>query len=129
MPFFIKKTEEDSSESVIKELQTEEERAINELPQEQPQARATHDLPKEQIKLTLKEDKRIPMGTITVRILIGNIEFANFTLLPEIFNDAKKLLKETVSKIDGAKLKINSNCDCAWCIEKITELEEFLKAP
>ena len=104
MPIFVKKTEpENISEEIIKELQ-----------EEQP-------------KLTIKkEQKELPLGTITVKILISNVEFANFTLLPELYNDAKILLKETLSKIESANLKITSNCECTWCKEKITELEKFL---
>lgn len=112
MPFFIKKTEEENpTEEIIKELKTDET-------EKQPI----------QPKFTLKELSQLPRGTITIKIFVSNLEFAQFTLIPEIFNDAKNLIRETVSRIQEAQLKINSNCDCVWCKEKITELEEFLKS-
>ena len=118
MPLFTKKEEE--SEQFINELKTTETTEQQNEPQPPPQLRI-------QLAQTLKKPDQLPKGTFTISILSDNFEFARFTIKPEIFTEAIEMLKNLISTLEEPQLKINSNCDCIWCQQKIKEIKEYLK--
>jgi hypothetical protein len=66
-------------------------------------------------------------GTITVRVSVSGKEFTRFTILPDILTDASAIVRGLIYAIDEPQVEITSNCECAWCNQKVHELEEFLE--
>jgi len=66
-------------------------------------------------------------GTITVRVSVSGKEFTRFTILPDILTDASAIVRGLIYAIDKPQVEITSNCECAWCNQKVHELEEFLE--
>ncbi len=118
MPFFIKKSEEEEKHP--------EQEVINEL--SQGEAETQSETREKFIKKSTEHQKSatLPLGTITVSIFTNEIEFARFTIKPELFSESAELIKNLISNINKPQLKITSNCNCIWCQQKSKELEEFL---
>jgi hypothetical protein len=115
MPLFLKKEEEtEKVEDIVQSFQTQEQPA-------EPPART-------EIKTTQAPPKKdqLPKGTFTISVVSANFEFARFTIKPEIFNEAVEMIKNLISTLNEPQLKLNSNCDCIWCQQKIKELQDYL---
>ncbi len=138
MPFFIKKEEEhhkQNADEIINELSeqsggggsppfgTEAEAEAKALPSGKAPTSGQEKFIK---KSTEQKSATLPLGTITVSIFTNEIEFARFTIKPELFSESAELIKNLISNINKPQLKITSNCDCIWCQQKSKELEEFL---
>jgi DNA-binding protein YbaB len=123
MPLFIKKDNE--PEQFIEELKGETQ-------QETPQTKQDTALegtiqPRVQLQGTqTKKQDQLPKGTFAVSVISGNFEFARFTIKPEIFSEAIEMIKNLISALNEPQLKLNSNCDCIWCQQKIKELQDYL---
>jgi hypothetical protein len=124
MPLFIKKEDEGQQEQFINELKTPEQQP------ETPQTKQTPEptfQPRIQLQATqTKKQDQLPKGTFSVSILNEGFEFARFTIKPEIFNEAVEMIKNLISTLNEPQLKLNSNCDCIWCQQKIKELQDYL---
>jgi len=122
MPLFIKK-EDEGQEQFINELKT---------PETQPETGQTKQTteptlqPRIQLQATQKKQDQLPKGTFSVFLLNEGFEFARFTIKPEIFNEAVEMIKNLISTLNEPQLKLNSNCDCIWCQQKIKELQDYL---
>jgi hypothetical protein len=123
MPLFIKK-EDEGQEQFINELKT---------PETQPETGQTKQTteptlqPRIQLQATqTKKQDQLPKGTFSVYLLNEGFEFARFTIKPEIFNEAIEMIKNLISTLNEPQLKLNSNCDCIWCQQKIKELQDYL---
>jgi|GEM_PF-1769698 len=122
MPLFIKK-EDEGQEQFINELKT---------PETQPETGQTKQTteptlqPRIQLQATQKKQDQLPKGTFSVFLLNEGFEFARFTIKPEIFNEAIEMIKNLISTLNEPQLKLNSNCDCIWCQQKIKELQDYL---
>jgi len=123
MPLFIKK-EDEGQEQFINELKT---------PETQPETGQTKQTteptlqPRIQLQGTqTKKQDQLPKGTFSVFLLNEGFEFARFTIKPEIFNEAIEMIKNLISTLNEPQLKLNSNCDCIWCQQKIKELQDYL---
>ena len=115
MPLFLKKEEEtEKVEDIVQSFQTQEQPA-------EPPART-------EIKTTQAPPKKdqLPKGTFTISVISANFEFARFTIKPEIFNEAVEMIKNLLQTLNEPQLKLNSNCDCIWCQQKIKELQDYL---
>jgi DNA replicative helicase MCM subunit Mcm2 (Cdc46/Mcm family) len=115
MPLFLKKEEEtEKVEDIVQSFQTQEQPA-------EPPART-------EIKTTQATPKKdqLPKGTFSVSILNEGFEFARFTIKPEIYPEAIEMIKNLISTLNEPQLKLNSNCDCIWCQQKIKELQDYL---
>jgi len=119
MPLFTKKEEE--SEQFINELKTDEQNPKSQITNPEPLT------PKPESPIPFKKPDQLSKGTFTISILSDNFEFARFTIKPEIFTEAIEMLKNLISTLEEPQLKINSNCDCIWCQQKIKEIKEYLK--
>jgi hypothetical protein len=122
MPLFIKK--ENEPEQFIEELKGETQ-------QETPQTKQDTALegtiqPRVQLQATQKKGDQLPKGTFTISVVSGNFEFARFTIKPEIFTEAVEMIKNLLQTLNEPQLKLNSNCDCIWCQQKIKELQDYL---
>jgi hypothetical protein len=125
MPLFIKKEDEEhQQEQFINELKT---------PDQQPETGQTKQTPEPtfQPRIQLhatqtKKQDQLPKGTFSVFLLNEGFEFARFTIKPEIFNEAVEMIKNLISTLNEPQLKLNSNCDCIWCQQKIKELQDYL---
>jgi hypothetical protein len=124
MPLFIKKEDEEQQEQFINELKT---------PETQPETGQTKQTPEQtfqpriQLQATqTKKQDQLPKGTFSVSILNEGFEFARFTIKPEIFSEAVEMIKNLISTLNEPQLKLNSNCDCIWCQQKIKELQDYL---
>ncbi|CUT03347.1 hypothetical protein [Candidatus Chrysopegis kryptomonas] len=126
MPLFIKKEreEETKAEEIITELKSSDSGED----EPKPEQTVSSETQKIKFKIDEKTQAKPPLGTITVKILANDIEFATFIIAPEIFKEASILLKEVISKIENPQLKLTTNCNCVWCKEKTTELENFLNS-
>jgi hypothetical protein len=125
MPLFIKK-EDEGQEQFINELKT---------PETQPETGQTKQTstqeqtfqPRIQLQATqTKKQDQLPKGTFAVSVISANFEFARFTIKPEIFNEAVEMIKNLISTLNEPQIKLNSNCDCIWCQQKIKELQDYL---
>jgi outer membrane protein OmpA-like peptidoglycan-associated protein len=122
MPLFIKKEDEEQQEQFINELKTEQ----------QPETGQTKQTPEPtlqpriQLQATQKKQDQLPKGTFSVFLLNEGFEFARFTIKPEIYPEAVEMIKNLISTLNEPQLKLNSNCDCIWCQQKIKELKDFL---
>jgi len=122
MPLFIKK-EDEGQEQFINELKT---------PETQPETGQTKQTteptlqPRIQLQASQKKQDQLPKGTFSVFLLNEGFEFARFTIKPEIFNEAIEMIKNLISTLNEPQLKLNSNCDCIWCQQKIKELQDYL---
>jgi len=131
MPFFIKKSEEEEkhhkqhADEIISELSTKEE-TQSERGESPPFGTTAEDKKFSKKSTEQKSTTLLPKGTITVSIFTNEIEFARFTIKPELFSESAELIKNLISNINKPQLKITSNCDCVWCQQKSKELEEFL---
>jgi hypothetical protein len=122
MPLFIKK-EDEGQEQFINELKTPETQP------ETPQTKQTTEptlQPRIQLQATQKKQDQLPKGTFSVFLLNEGFEFARFTIKPEIFTEAVEMIKNLISTLNEPQLKLNSNCDCIWCQQKIKELQDYL---
>jgi hypothetical protein len=125
MPLFIKKEDEEhQQEQFINELKTPETQP------ETPQTKQTPEQtfqPRIQLQATqTKKQDQLPKGTFSVSILNEGFEFARFTIKPEIYPEAIEMIKNLIQTLNEPQLKLNSNCDCIWCQQKIKELKDFL---
>ena len=123
MPLFIKKEDEEhQQEQFINELKTEQ----------QPETGQTKQTPEPtlqpriQLQATQKKQDQLPKGTFSVFLLNEGFEFARFTIKPEIFSEAIEMIKNLLQTLNEPQLKLNSNCDCIWCQQKIKELQDYL---
>jgi hypothetical protein len=121
MPLFIKK--ENEPEQFIEELKGETQQ---ETPQTKQDTAEGTIQPRVQLQATQKKGDQLPKGTFTISFVSGNFEFARFTIKPEIFNEAIEMIKNLISTLNEPQLKLNSNCDCIWCQQKIKELQDYL---
>jgi hypothetical protein len=123
MPLFIKK-EDEGQEQFINELKTPETQ-----PETGQMKQTTEPTLQPRIQLqgtqTKKQDQ-LPKGTFSVFLLNEGFEFARFTIKPEIFSEAIEMIKNLISTLNEPQLKLNSNCDCIWCQQKIKELQDYL---
>jgi hypothetical protein len=124
MPLFIKKEDEEQQEQFINELKT---------PEQQPETGQTKQTPEQtfqpriQLQATqTKKQDQLPKGTFAVSVISANFEFARFTIKPEIYPEAIEMIKNLLQTLNEPQLKLNSNCDCIWCQQKIKELKDFL---
>jgi outer membrane protein OmpA-like peptidoglycan-associated protein len=124
MPLFIKKEDEGQQEQFINELKT---------PETQPETGQTKQTPEPTLQPRIqlqatqtKKQDQLPKGTFSVFLLNEGFEFARFTIKPEIFNEAVEMIKNLLQTLNEPQLKLNSNCDCIWCQQKIKELKDFL---
>jgi hypothetical protein len=122
MPLFIKK-EDEGQEQFINELKTTE--AQPETGQTKQTTEPTLQ-PRIQLQATQKKQDQLPKGTFSVYLLNEGFEFARFTIKPEIFTEAVEMIKNLISTLNEPQLKLNSNCDCIWCQQKIKELQDYL---
>jgi hypothetical protein len=124
MPLFIKKEDEGGQEQFINELKTSEQQP------ETGQTKQTTEptlQPRIQLQATqTKKQDQLPKGTFSVFLLNEGFEFARFTIKPEIFNEAVEMIKNLLQTLNEPQLKLNSNCDCIWCQQKIKELQDYL---
>ena len=123
MPLFIKK-EDEGQEQFINELKT---------PETQPETGQTKQTPEPTLQPRIqlqatqtKKQDQLPKGTFSVFLLNEGFEFARFTIKPEIFTEAVEMIKNLISTLNEPQLKLNSNCDCIWCQQKIKELQDYL---
>jgi hypothetical protein len=123
MPLFIKK-EDEGQEQFINELKT---------PETQPETGQTKQTPEPTLQPRIqlqatqtKKQDQLPKGTFSVYLLNEGFEFARFTIKPEIFSEAIEMIKNLISTLNEPQLKLNSNCDCIWCQQKIKELQDYL---
>jgi hypothetical protein len=121
MPLFIKK--ENEPEQFIEELKGETQQ---ETPRTKQDTAEGTIQPKIQLQSVQKKQEQLPKGTFSVFLLNEGFEFARFTIKPEIFNEAIEMIKNLISTLNEPQLKLNSNCDCIWCQQKIKELQDFL---
>jgi hypothetical protein len=121
MPLFIKK--ENEPEQFIEELKGETQQ---ETPQTKQDTAEGTIQPKIQLQSVQKKQDQLPKGTFSVSIVSGNFEFARFTIKPEIYPEAVEMIKNLISTLNEPQLKLNSNCDCIWCQQKIKELQDYL---
>jgi hypothetical protein len=121
MPLFIKK--ENEPEQFIEELKGETQQ---ETPQTKQDTTEGTIQPKIQLQSVQKKQDQLPKGTFTISVVSANFEFARFTIKPEIFNEAVEMIKNLISTLNEPQLKLNSNCDCIWCQQKIKELQDYL---
>jgi hypothetical protein len=121
MPLFIKK--ENEPEQFIEELKGETQQ---EPPQTKQDTVEGTIQPKIQLQSLQKKQEQLPKGTFSVFLLNEGFEFARFTIKPEIFNEAIEMIKNLISTLNEPQLKLNSNCDCIWCQQKIKELQDYL---
>jgi len=127
MPIFFKKDkDEEQTEEIISQIKEMESTGESTPAPARPHADATQTQT-QQTQIKIKERKELPAGTITAKVIINSQEFATFTITPEIYSDSLSVLKEVLSMIEKPELKINSNCGCAWCKEKLNEIEKFLQ--
>jgi outer membrane protein OmpA-like peptidoglycan-associated protein len=126
MPLFIKKEDEEQQEQFINELKT---------PEQQPETGQTKQTstpeqtfqPRIQLQATqTKKQDQLPKGTFAVIVISANFEFARFTIKPEIYPEAVEMIKNLLQTLNEPQLKLNSNCDCIWCQQKIKELQDYL---
>jgi hypothetical protein len=122
MPLFIKKEDEEQQEQFINELKTEQQPETGQTKQTPEQTFQ----PRIQLQATQKKQDQLPKGTFSVFLLNEGFEFARFTIKPEIFNEAVEMIKNLISTLNEPQLKLNSNCDCIWCQQKIKELQDYL---
>ena len=128
MPLFKKQESgqegEPDMEKIIEELRTGEAETTEESQEEKP---GKETKPK---FITQKDEPRkdatLPRGTITISIIVDAVEFAKFTITPDIYSEATNMLKSVISNIVEPQLKLSTNCDCIWCREKIKELQRYL---
>jgi outer membrane protein OmpA-like peptidoglycan-associated protein len=123
MPLFIKK-EDEGQEQFINELKT---------PETQPETGQTKQTPEPTLQPRIqlqgtqtKKQDQLPKGTFSVFLINEGFEFARFTIKPEIFNEAVEMIKNLLQTLNEPQLKLNSNCDCIWCQQKIKELQDYL---
>jgi hypothetical protein len=121
MPLFIKK--ENEPEQFIEELKGETQQ---EPPQTKQDTAEGTIQPKIQLQSVQKKQDQLPKGTFAVSVISANFEFARFTIKPEIFNEAIEMIKNLLQTLNEPQLKLNSNCDCIWCQQKIKELQDYL---
>jgi hypothetical protein len=121
MPLFIKK--ENEPEQFIEELKGETQQ---ETPQTKQDTAEGTIQPKIQLQSVQKKQDQLPKGTFSISVVSANFEFARFTIKPEIFNEAVEMIKNLISTLNEPQLKLNSNCDCIWCQQKIKELQDYL---
>jgi hypothetical protein len=124
MPLFIKKEDEGQQEQFINELKTPETQPETEQTKQTPEPTLQ---PRIQLQATqTKKQDQLPKGTFSVFLLNEGFEFARFTIKPEIFTEAVEMIKNLISTLNEPQLKLNSNCDCIWCQQKIKELQDYL---
>jgi DNA replicative helicase MCM subunit Mcm2 (Cdc46/Mcm family) len=123
MPLFIKK-EDEEQEQFINELKT---------PETQPETGQTKQIPEQTLQpriqlhaTQIKKQDQLPKGTFSVFLLNEGFEFARFTIKPEIYPEAIEMIKNLLQTLNEPQLKLNSNCDCIWCQQKIKELQDYL---
>jgi hypothetical protein len=121
MPLFIKK--ENEPEQFIEELKGETQQ---ETPQTKQDTAEGTIQPKIQLQSVQKKQDQLPKGTFSISVVSGNFEFARFTIKPEIFSEAIEMIKNLLQTLNEPQLKLNSNCDCIWCQQKIKELQDYL---
>jgi hypothetical protein len=124
MPLFIKKEDEGQQEQFINELKT---------PETQPETGQTKQTPEPTLQPRIqlqatqtKKQDQLPKGTFSVFLLNEGFEFARFTIKPEIYPEAIEMIKNLLQTLNEPQLKLNSNCDCIWCQQKIKELKDYL---
>jgi hypothetical protein len=123
MPLFIKK-EDEGQEQFINELKTSEQQPETGQTKQTPEPTLQ---PRIQLQATqTKKQDQLPKGTFSVFLLNEGFEFARFTIKPEIFSEAIEMIKNLISTLNEPQLKLNSNCDCIWCQQKIKELQDYL---
>jgi outer membrane protein OmpA-like peptidoglycan-associated protein len=122
MPLFTKK-EDEGQEQFINELKTSEQQPETGQTKQTPEPTLQ---PRIQLQATQKKQDQLPKGTFSVFLLNEGFEFARFTIKPEIFNEAVEMIKNLISTLNEPQLKLNSNCDCIWCQQKIKELQDYL---
>ena len=122
MPLFIKK-EDEGQEQFINELKTSEQQPETGQTKQTPEPTLQ---PRIQLQATQKKQDQLPKGTFSVYLLNEGFEFARFTIKPEIFNEAIEMIKNLLQTLNEPQLKLNSNCDCIWCQQKIKELQDYL---
>jgi hypothetical protein len=123
MPLFIKK-EDEEQEQFINELKTPETQS--ETGQTKQTTEPTFQ-PRIQLQATqTKKQDQLPKGTFAVSVISANFEFARFTIKPEIYPEAIEMIKNLLQTLNEPQLKLNSNCDCIWCQQKIKELQDYL---
>jgi hypothetical protein len=122
MPLFIKK-EDEGQEQFINELKISEQQPETGQTKQTPEPTLQ---PRIQLQATQKKQDQLPKGTFSVFLLNEGFEFARFTIKPEIFNEAVEMIKNLISTLNEPQLKLNSNCDCIWCQQKIKELQDYL---
>jgi len=123
MPLFIKK-EDEGQEQFINELKTSEQQPETGQTKQTPEPTLQ---PRIQLQATqTKKQDQLPKGTFSVFLLNEGFEFARFTIKPEIFTEAVEMIKNLLQTLNEPQLKLNSNCDCIWCQQKIKELQDYL---
>lgn len=127
MALFTKKPDERTEpepdiEKVIEEVQSEEIKTNPEVKEET----AGPQKPKFITQKEPSKDVMLPRGTITISIIVDAVEFAKFTITPDIYSEATSMLKSVISNIVEPQLKLTTNCDCVWCREKIKQLQHYL---
>jgi hypothetical protein len=124
MPLFIKKEDEGQQEQFINELKTSEQQPETGQTKQTPEPTLQ---PRIQLQATqTKKQDQLPKGTFSVFLLNEGFEFARFTIKPEIFPEAIEMIKNLLQTLNEPQLKLNSNCDCIWCQQKIKELKDYL---
>jgi len=122
MPLFIKK-EDEGQEQFINELKTSEQQPETGQTKQTPEPTLQ---PRIQLQATQKKQDQLPKGTFTISVISANFEFARFTIKPEIYPEAIEMIKNLLQTLNEPQLKLNSNCDCIWCQQKIKELQGYL---